>query len=641
MHREESFPRRALDEAAALRTIVEATATETGERFFAELVRHLAHALDTHGAWVTEYLEERRTLRALAFWMGGDWVQGYETRIDGTPCEAVVVERRLLHLPDNMLQLYPDDPDIKNNGAVSYMGVPLLDVDDRVLGHLAVMDTRPLPADPRITAVFRIFAGRAAAELRRLRAEQELREREEKLGRLISSAMDAIVEIDDAWRVTLLNTAAETLLASEGGAIVGQDVRRFLAVESGGKLGELVAELDARRDGRRSLWIPGGLEAIRGEGPPVAVEATLSRFDMRRRSFHTLILRDVNERLEAERRIRSLTDEAQYLRDELRRLHGGDLLGRSEAMLRMLRDLEQVADTDATVLIVGETGTGKELVARTLHAASRRKDRALVTVNCAAVPAALMESEFFGHEAGAFTGATRRREGLFALADGGTIFLDEVGELPVDLQAKLLRVLQEGEFAPVGNSRPRKVDVRVLAATNRDLTEEVRAGRFREDLYYRLYVFPLPVPPLRERGDDVVLLAQAFADRAAKRMGRSLQPLADASLERLRAYSWPGNVRELQNVIERAVITARDGRLDLSATLPGVAEGSRAAPSAGDGDSIRTMRELEQLERNNIVRALEATGWRVAGKGGAAERLDMPPSTLSSRIKALGIVRPR
>jgi transcriptional regulator with GAF, ATPase, and Fis domain len=307
-----------------------------------------------------------------------------------------------------------------------------------------------------------------------------------------------------------------------------------------------------------------------------------------------------------------------------------------------MEDVAQVAGTDATVLILGETGTGKELIARAIHGAGRRKDKPLIRVNCAAIPSMLMESEFFGHEKGAFTGATARREGRFALADGGTIFLDEVGELSLDLQAKLLRVLQDGEFEPVGSSKTRRVDVRVLAATNRDLDEAVRQGDFREDLFYRLNVFPIRVPPLRERGEDVALLATAFLQRYCRQMVRALEPLTPQCIERLKAYNWPGNVRELQNIIERAVITARDGRLNLDRGLPRLEPALPATdPDAGvRGARVLTTDELRELERANLVRALERASWKISGSEGAAQLLGMNPSTLASRMKALGISRP-
>jgi PAS domain S-box-containing protein len=633
-----------VDVDAALRTILEGTATETGEQFFKALVKNLAAALNTHGAWVTEYFPESRRLRALAFWMGDQWLDGWEMVVDGTPCERVIDQRCLIHIPDNLLNIYWDDPDVKAVGAASYMGMPLLDLDGRILGHLAVLDKRPMPAEPRAQALFQIFAARAAAELRRLRAEAQVREREQKLGRLVGSAMDAIIELDRDLKVTQMNPAAEKIFGCAAAEVTGQAFTGFLTADSREKLARLVIDLDTRPDGQRSLWIPGGLAATGSQGGNFQAEATLSRFDSERKAFYTLILRNVNERLEAEQKIRSLTVEAEYLREEIRGLVGADeMVGQSETLLKALSDVKEVAATDATVLILGETGTGKEPIARAIHRASRRGQMQLIKVNCAAIPATLIESEFFGHEQGAFTGATKKRDGRFALAHGGTLFLDEVGELPLDLQSKLLRVLQEGEFEPVGSSQTRKVDVRVIAATNRDLEKSVREGKFREDLYYRLNVFPIQLPPLRERRADIGILATAFARKYAQRMGRTLEPLSEDCLRRLEAYSWPGNVRELQNIIERAVITSRGGRLNLDRALPESVNTIAAALSTGENTNhrIRTAKELEELERQNIMAALESADWKIAGAKGAAQLLGMKPTTLSSRIKALGIERKR
>lgn len=645
MEEKDRYPLHRLDEEAALRTILEGTASETGERFFAALVENLARALNTHGAWVTEYLEESRRLRALAFWMDGQWVRDYEVAIAGTPCEQVIDTARLVHFPDRLLELFPDDPEVKEIGAVSYMGMALTDSDGKILGHLAVVDRRPMPKEPRALALFRIFAARAAAELRRMRADSQVREREEKLRRLVNSAMDGIIEFDRNLTITLMNPAAEQAFRCAASDVLGKGFRRFLSDESQKRLEGLVRELDARTEGRRSLWITGGLKALCADGGGFPAEATLSRFEIERKVFYTLILRNINERLEAERKIHSLTSETEYLREEIRTLFGFDeVIGQSEPIKGVLRDVEQVSATDTTVLILGETGTGKELIARAIHAAGRRRAKPLITVNCAAIPAALMESEFFGHEKGAFTGATQKREGRFALAEGGTIFLDEIGELSLDLQAKLLRVLQEGEFEPVGSSQTIKVDVRVIAATNRQLRKAVQEGKFREDLYYRLNVFPIEVPPLRERGDDIAPLASAFAKKFAQRMGLHLEPLSEGCIRRLRAYPWPGNVRELQNVIERAVITARNGRLNLDRALPEAGRNGAANATVSTEKShgpIRTMQEFQELERNNLIRALESTGWRISGENGAARLLGINPSTLSSRIKALGIARPR
>jgi len=643
----EHLPLQDIDLDVALRKILEGTATETGEQFFKALVENLAAALNTHGAWVTEYFPESRRLKALAFWMGGQWLKDWEMVVNGTPCERVIDERCLIHIPDNLLEIYAEDPDVQAVGAASYMGMPLLDLDGKILGHLAVLDLRPMPPEPRAQALFQIFAARAAAELRRMRAEAQVREREQKLGRLVGSAMDAIIELDQHLKINQVNPAAEKVLGASAMMLTGQTFTHFLAPDSREKLARLIIDLDTRPEGQRSLWIGGGLTATVHGGESFQAEATLSRFDVKREPFYTLVLRNVNDRLQAERKIESLTIEAEYLREELNELIGADeIIGRSDALLRVLDDVKEVAGTDATVLILGETGTGKELVARAIHLASGRRGKPLIKVNCAAIPATLMESEFFGHEQGAFTGATKKRDGRFALAHGGTIFLDEIGELPLDLQAKLLRIIQEGEFEPVGSSQTRKVDVRVIAATNRDLEKLLRAGQFREDLFYRLDVYPIKLPPLRERPDDIGMLATAFARNFARRMGRRLVPLSDDCVRRLQAYNWPGNVRELQNIIERAMITSRDGHLNLDRALPESVNAAAAAlgPVVADkptAQRVRTAKELEELERSNIIAALEAAEWRVAGEKGAAQLLGVKPTTLSSRMKALNIERKR
>ncbi len=627
-----------VDEDTVLRALVEGTVRATGSHFFQALVENLAKAMNTYGAWVTEYIPERKRFHVLAFWLDGEMTQDYEMEIEGTPCEVVVRDLRLLHHPENLQQLY-DDPHVREIGAVSYMGVPLLDLKGEPLGHLAVLDRRPMPAQPRLRATFDIFAARAATELQRLRAESELREREEKLRRLVDSAMDAIIELDADFNIKRINLAAEKLFACKTEEAACKNFLKFLSADSCRKLTSLAHELQSRPEGEQYLWIPGNLEGIQSNEKHFPAEASLSRFEIRGRTYFTLILRNVNDRLEAERRIQSLSEEAKYLREEIEKLQDfGEVIGESKELLRTLREVQQVAGTDSTVLILGETGTGKELIARAIHSGSARKEKPLINVNCAAIPPSLMESEFFGYEAGAFTGATKRREGRFELADHGTIFLDEIGELPLDLQAKLLRVLQEGEFEPVGSSRTKKIDVRVITATNRDLQDLIREGKFREDLYYRIHVFPITVPPLRNRGDDVILLAECFAEKFAKKMGHKQKPLTPATIVSLKSYPWPGNVRELQNVIERSVITSTDGTLHFDRAL---LEPIRNASSPTQAAKILTAGELEEMEKENFLRALELTGWRISGKDGAAQLLGLKPSTFTSRMKALGIHRPR
>jgi PAS domain S-box-containing protein len=520
----------------------------------------------------------------------------------------------------------------------------LLDPQGKVMGHLSVLDTKALPADPRLISLFEIFAARAAAEQRRLRQETELRVREEELSALLNSAMDAVVVLDASGIITRVNPAAERLFACTAEDLLRENLRQFLPLDTAVNFNAFVKELDARTADQRQLWIPHSFQVLRWDKSIIPVEATISRFANRGQDFHTVILRNVDERLAAERKIALLAEETEYLRESVREITGmGGMLGASPAMKELFESLRRVAVTDATVLIFGETGTGKELIARSIHRAGARKDKPLIRVNCAAIPGALMESEFFGHERGAFTGATSRREGRFALADGGTIFLDEVGELPLDLQSKLLRVLQEGEFEPVGSARTRKVNVRVVAATNRDLAQMVADGKFREDLFYRLNVFPLRVPPLRERANDIALLARAFAERYARSMGRRIDPLPPEDLQRLNDYHWPGNVRELQNVIERAIILSNGPRLQLCRAMP--QRTTAAAPvidaeGRAGGSRIVSAKELEQFERENIIRALMACRGKISGDKGAAGLLGVPPSTLSSRMKALRIQRP-
>ncbi|MGP0067113.1 MAG: sigma 54-interacting transcriptional regulator [Isosphaeraceae bacterium] len=343
------------------------------------------------------------------------------------------------------------------------------------------------------------------------------------------------------------------------------------------------------------------------------------------------------EQIESLRRALELENE--YLREEVTRGGSfGELIGQGPALGAVVRRIDLVAPTDASVLILGESGTGKELVAREIHRRSQRAARPMIKVNCAAVPRDLYESEFFGHAKGAFTGALRDRAGRFELADGGTLFLDEIGEIPLELQAKLLRVLQEGELERVGDERTRKVDVRLIAATNRDLKAEAEAGRFRRDLYYRLSVFPLELPPLRERPEDIPMLADHFLALAARKLGRPKPRLTAADVRELQRYGWPGNVRELQHAIERAMITATGARLSID--LPSA---ERAGPNPNEAPAeprkVLTDAEVRKLEADNLRAALAAAGGKIYGPGGAAERLGMRPTTLASRIKALGLGR--
>jgi len=354
---------------------------------------------------------------------------------------------------------------------------------------------------------------------------------------------------------------------------------------------------------------------------------------------------DITERKKAEKQLRDALTEVEalrnqleadctYLGEEIKLMHDyGNIIGESEVFKYVLFSLEQIAPTDTTVLIHGESGTGKELIARALHSRSSRKERPLIKVDCAGLPANLIESELFGHEKGAFTGAVEKRIGRFELADGATIFLDEIGELPLALQQKLLRVLQDGEFERLGSSQVRNTDVRVIAATNRNLKNDVSKGRFRDDLWYRLNVFPLSIPPLRERAEDIPLLVNWTIQRLQRRLGKHIKTVPSSVMDDLKAYPWPGNVRELENVIERAVIVTPGNMLQLAAPLESPTSTSGNPPDA-------PVKTLSELEKDYILQVLRKTNWNISGKGGAAELLGLNSSTLRGRMRKHDIRRP-
>jgi len=336
--------------------------------------------------------------------------------------------------------------------------------------------------------------------------------------------------------------------------------------------------------------------------------------------------------------------ERDYLRDEYHLIRDiGDMIGNSPALVQMIERIKSVAETSASVLITGESGSGKELVAKLIHEKSNRKDAPLVTVNCASIPCELFESEFFGHVRGAFSGAVQDRIGRFELADTGTLFLDEVGEIPIDLQSKLLRTIQQKSFERVGENITREVDVRIIAATNRNLENDVEQGLFREDLYYRLSVFPISVPPLRKRKDDIIPLANFFLERAKSEFGKQVGSLTAEQLTMLQEYQWPGNIRELKNVIERAVILSKEYiRVDLAFPEQALQEIGSGAKDRFNLNSLNIISDkmLKEIEKNNIVNALEEANWKISGNKGAANLLEMNPSTLSSKVKSLKIKKP-
>ncbi len=634
-----------LENLKLLKALDEGTASYTGEMFFSELVKNLALLLHTKGAWVTEFDRDHNRLHALAFWMDGNFIHDYHYAMKGTPCEFVIDEKRILHIPENVVQLFPDDPDLKPFNAVSYMGAPLLDSYGQVLGNLAILDDAVLPGKDQTFLIFKIFSARAAAELERIRSEQVIHENERNLTLLLNSIMDAVIELDQNYTIHRVNRAAEKVFKCSQDELLMKNLSSLLSIPSFKKITGLCDKLDSLPRGSQYLWVPGVLNASCNQTESFEAEATLSRYELNGAACYSLILRNISDKLSDQKKIEALQAETIYLRDEVFSSSPQDMIiGSSQSFIKVLRQADQVAFTDATVLISGETGTGKEMMAKRIHRLSKRNDKPFIKLNCASIPPTLIESELFGHVKGAFTDASGKRDGRFTLAHNGTLFLDEIGELPVTLQPKLLRVLQEGEFEPVGSSETVYTDVRIIAATNQDLPQMIKENKFREDLYYRLNIFPIHLPPLRERTEDIKNLVNMFLDKFNKQYIKQVQPPEPHEWKILLSYQWPGNIRELQNFLERAVITSQNNKLNLVEQFPGTKLPRLQFSSALTGnhapdhwDRILKDSEVRELERINMIRALESCGGVVSGKNGAAHQLGIPATTFYSRMKSLHI----
>lgn len=610
-----------------LRVIAEGTAAQVGNEFFAALVQNLAKALTVEYAFVSEFCPDRTKVRTLAFWAGDQLKDNFEYAIAHTPCETVLAGE-IYHCADKVGDRFPlHRGDLDALGVQSYLAIPVTSAKRVVLGHLAVMDCKPMALDQVDLSVFKVFGARAGVELERLHMEIVLKEKEERLRDLFDEAPIAYVyEGLDSKLLRVNRTAMKSLgiTADQVEGLYGRDFvpdtpdaqRRlkeaFASIGKGIDTSGVVLEL-RRKDNGKPLWMK-----------------WWSRPDPGGAYTRTMFL-DITEQVLMEQEKARLEAQNVYLQEEIKGTHNfEELIGGSTSLKKVLKNVERVASTDSTVLITGETGTGKELIARAIHNLSSRKHRPLVKVNCAAIPAGLIESELFGHEKGAFTGALTKKIGRFELADKGTIFLDEIGELPLDLQSKLLRVLQEGEFERVGGIQTFKVNVRVIAATNRDLEQLSKSGQYRPDLFYRLNVFPIHLPPLREREGDIPLLVQYFVRKFAVNFGKKIDRIPERLWTSLQRYPWPGNIRELEHVVERAVILTEGPEL-------AVVDWLTTPSQMGKGGTLPT---LEELEREHILRALEHSNWRVSGDKGAAKILGLNPTTLEARMKKLGIERP-
>jgi formate hydrogenlyase transcriptional activator len=479
----------------------------------------------------------------------------------------------------------------------------------------------------------------ARQERRRVQADERFR-------MLLASFPTAAVIADEEGRIVLVNAQISQMFSYREEELVGNPLEMLFAQRFRKGSGEdrmifTAPAISSQMGTEQELY------AIRKDGFEFQIKIALSPIQICRGGLILATITDITDRkssekniidigvqlLEANEQIRKMKEQLEceniYLKQEINLdAKHVEVIGQGKAILQVLTSVEQVAATDAAVLLLGETGTGKELIARAIHKSSKRKARPMVNVNCAALPASLVESELFGRERGAFTGALTREVGRFELADRSTIFLDEIGELPLELQSKLLRVLQEGEFERLGSSKTIRVDVRLIAATSRDLEEAVREARFREDLYYRLNVFPIRVPPLRERRDDIPMLVWHFLRELGNRMGRDIEAVRTTTMKEFQSYSWPGNVRELRNVIERNLII-HPGKV-FEAELP-LRRAIAACPSLAT--------TIEDVERNHICHMLDCTGWRIRGVGGAADVLGLRPTTLEARMKKLGIFR--
>jgi formate hydrogenlyase transcriptional activator len=636
---------------------------QTGEAFFHSLVCRLATVLDADFVLVGALQPGGERIKTLAAYGDGAEAAEFEYDLAGTPC-VNVIDKRLCSYPSGVQHLFPRDLMLGQMGAEGYVGSPIVDTGGRCLGLICALTRRPLKHPKLAETVLQLCAVHAAAELERENYQKALTASEKRLRALVTHGIEALLRVEFECPIPLDLPEDEQIDQIYRYGVVAdcndQAARLFGRSSTKDLIGarlEMVSSLadpdqiERIRAGVRSRWQFSQVERIINNQHFLMTRQ--GEIEDGKLTGGWVTARDITDLKQAEAEVRRLNTELEkrveeltklkaqleqdnaYLLEEIKADHDHhEMVGDSPRFRELLDKIRLVAGTSATVLITGETGTGKELVARAIHNLSPRRDRPLVKVNCAAISAGLVESELFGHVKGAFTGATERRVGRFEHAHGGTLFLDEVTELPLESQSKLLRVLQEQEFEPVGSNRTVKIDVRVLAASNRNLAEAVRDGRFRMDLYYRLQVIPVEVPPLRERRADIPALAAHFVARLSRQFGRHVNRIREETMRHLMAYDWPGNVRELENFLARAVVLSSGEILDAPLELMA----ARGTPEASPAQSLP--QSLEDAERRHVESVLASTYWVVEGPKGAAGILQMNPSTLRSLMKRLGIRRP-
>jgi PAS domain S-box-containing protein len=606
--------------------------------YFKELSKFITLTLGVKYSLVTECANDEKTrVRTIAFVEHANVIENIEYDLKGTPCE-IVMKGKDYFCATELEKVFP-----KEKGLQSYVAVPIYSpATGEILGHIAALDDKPMTESHNQTSILKIFAARAGSEIDRIKAEEKLKktledanvqlqiklkESEQRYRDLFDEAPIAYVHEGLDSKFMKVNRAALKILGVKPEEVENMYGKTLVVdnPENQKRLNEAFASIQRGDDTHGVV-----LEMKRKDnGQPVWIQ-WYSKPDPSGKFTRTMFI-DITAQVLLEQEKQKLQAQNQYLQEEIKLTYNfEEIISKSNSFQKVLRQIEQVAATDATVLVLGESGTGKELIARAIHNISNRSKKPLVKVNCATLPANLIESELFGHERGAFTGALDKKIGRFELANGGTIFLDEIGELPVELQAKLLRVLQEGEFERLGNPHTIKVNTRVIAATNRNLQSAIEKKEFREDLFYRLNVFPVICPPLRDRKDDIPLLVKHFCQKHEGKIGVKIKDIPKKVMDALMAYDWPGNIRELENIIERAMILSSNGALAYGDWIPTEKISANGKPGAS---------KLDDVERDHIIETLNKTGWKVSGEKGAAKILGLNPTTLEARMKKLGIKR--